>query len=145
MKKRFHGVFSICLLTVALIIGGFSIYQANLVLCLVYFILIPLSFLIVIYSYCTKCPHVGDNSCRHVIFGKIAKLFKQKTGKYTKFELIETLFPLMIIVMFPQYFLFKTPILMIIFWLLAVIAAVEVFLFVCRGCYNKNCINCPNK
>jgi hypothetical protein len=145
MKTRFHGIFSICLFLIALIIGGVSIFQVNPVLSLVYFILIPVSFFIVIYSYCTKCPHVGDDSCRHVIFGKVAKLFKQKTGKYTIFELIGTLLPIFCIVAFPQFFLIRTPILMIIFWLLAIIAAIEIMLFVCKGCYNKNCINCPNK
>jgi len=147
MSYKIPGLSSIILLFIALGIADYQLFTVSLPLGIVYFICIPLSFLITLYNYCRKCPHVASKTCRHVLFGWIiSKLFKPiQPSKYTVKEAFVSLIPLVFIVIFPQYWLVQSIGLFIAFWVLMLAAVVIVRIGVCIGCKNVNCLFCPNK
>jgi hypothetical protein len=142
MKSRFHGILSIALVLLALFGSSFVIFLSNNILGIIYFILIPILFTIIARLYCTKCQHTLDDTCRHVIIGKIAKVFKYRDERYTAIDIIGTSIAVIFLVSTPQYWLIRTPYLFLAFWVLFLIAGIDIFAFVCKDCRNKNCFNC---
>ena len=103
------------------------------------------SFLIVIYSYCTKCK-CHEKNCAHLIVGPIAKFMpKREMNKYTIMDYIGVFIPILLIILIPQYWLFKSIILLFLFWILLIVAFIEIIGFVCKTCGNDNCLLCRNK
>lgn len=147
MNYKVPGLSSIILVFAALLIACCQLFLSSPVLALIYFICIPLAFLFTLYNYCTKCPHVQDGTCRHVVFGwVVVKLFKIRSpSKYTLKEIILALAPIAALLIFPQYWLFQNIGLFTVFWVLMLIAVVIVRTGVCISCRNSNCKFCPNK
>lgn len=139
MNSRFHGVFSLSLIFISIIIGLLSILYESLPMGLLYVAIILISPLIVIYSFCSKCICRLD-SCGHILPGKFTKLLPpRKQSNYTVWDILGVVVPLTALLVFPQFWLWKTKIFLIIFWLLFLIALAEIMLFVCRECKNEIC------
>lgn len=141
MNYRVPGLSSIIILFIGFGIAVYQLFMSSALLGLTYFIFIPVVFLNLLYHYCRKCPHVKNNSCRHVIFGQLTKkLFGiLQPSKYTNKEILLALTPLLIIVLLPQYWLFKNKFLLIAFLFLLLIAFIIVRTGVCKGCQNRYC------
>jgi hypothetical protein len=135
---------SLMLMCISVIIGIIAISFTNKLLTVIYVAITIVSFGGVLYFYCLKCPS-KDNCCGHVLPGKLAVLFpKRKSEKYSSFDILATLIALALIIVFPQYWLWKYKILFFVFWLIFAIATLEILLFVCKECKNEKCPMCPN-
>jgi hypothetical protein len=147
MNYKIPGLSSITFMFIALVIASFQLFTVSIITGTIYIILIPVVFLNLLYWYCRKCPHSANGTCRHVIFGWITKKVFSIVAptKYTVIEIIFSLAPLAVLILLPQYLLFKNLILFIAFWILMLIAGVIVRTGVCPGCRNLNCAFCPNK
>ena len=144
MKNKIHGLISVLFFFVSTIIGTVAIMRFSLLFAIFYIIISLFSFMIVLYSYCSKC--VSRNDCGHVIPGLITKILpKRKDGKYTTLDVFGIIFFMLVIIVLPQYWLIKTIPLLITFWALLIICGIEISLFVCKKCNNINCYLCPNK
>jgi hypothetical protein len=145
MKQPFHGVFSLLLFILAVAGALITLWRQSPWLGLLYLAITGLSAYGILFAYCCKCGVRFDN-CSHVFPGRLTLLLPQrKQGPYTFGDIIATGLFLVVILVFPQYWLLQNMTAMILFWLLAIIALVDILLFVCRQCENRGCLICPNK
>lgn len=139
MNPQIHGILSLVVITAAVITAFLGIVQSSLFWAVLYLAGILLSSLIIVYSFCTKCP-CRDTSCGHVIPGKLTRFFpRRREGPYTLADMVGVVVPVVFIVVFPQYWLLSNIgyfILFVVFWILA---AVDIQFFVCRVCTNTYC------
>ena len=143
--NRLHGVFSLLLVVVSVLIGIYAIINDSVIFGFFYIAAVVLSIPVVLYSYCSKCNCRLD-SCVHVIPGKLTKFLPDRQDKgYNIFDYMGVSLPLGIIILFPQLGLWKNKVLFFSFWVLLIIALFEIFLFVCKGCANDKCPLCPVK
>ncbi len=151
MNYKIPGLSSIALMFIAIVLADIRLFTISITSGVIYTVLIPILFLFVLYCYCRKCPHSANGAtkgtCRHVILGKItSSLFgNSKPAKYTIKEILSALIPLLILIAFPQYWLFRDITLFIVFWILMLAAGIIVRTGVCPGCKNVNCGFCPNE
>ena len=140
MNNRFHGVSSLSLIFLSILIGLLAILGESFLMGLVYIAAILISIPIVIYSYCSKCICRLD-SCGHIFPGKLSKwLPSRKQSNYTFWDILGVILPLIVLFVFPQFWLWKTKILLFVFWVLFIIAFAEIKLFVCKECKNEKCL-----
>lgn len=146
MNYKISGVSSFLLLFIALGISSYVLFAFSIMLGIVYVVAIPIALLVTFYHYCRKCPHLNNNTCRHVFVGPIVlKLFMQVSpSKYTVREIIFALLPLTAIIIFPQYWLIKNIKLFIAHWVIMVFAVAIVRVGVCTKCKNLNCLLCSS-
>lgn len=144
MNSKFFGINSLFLFTAAIIIGLSVIYGVSSILGLIYLLLIPISIIIIIYSYCTKCPQ-KENNCAHVFPGMISRFMPDREGRYNKHDIMGTIIPVLVLILFPQYWLWQKKNLFILFWVLIIIAFIEIVVFVCKSCENRHCSLCRKK
>ena len=140
-----HGYISVTLFFAALFTGFYSISIYSLLIASIYMVVCFAALSVVAASYCSKCR--CRNNCNHWIIGKLSVLFsKPKDGAYTMSDLfIKTLFPLALIIAFPQYWLIKSLVLFITYWAVSLVAGIEIYFFVCNKCLNAKCSMCRNK
>ncbi|MFP4661673.1 MAG: hypothetical protein ACLFPF_05740 [Halanaerobiales bacterium] len=144
MGDRFHGVFPLFLIGLAIGMGIYFVIIDSRLVGLLYCALISISLNIVIYSYCCKCK--GRNSCAHVIPAKIAEIFpERKQGKYTSLDYLGLVLSIVILIGFPQYWLFHNIVFLLFFWVLIIIAVVEILYKVCPKCENRECGICKSR
>lgn len=142
MEGKFHGIFSIILAGISIILGAYSVISASLVIGLLYSLLTIMFFLLIVYSYCCKCS-CRKYSCGHVILGKIAEcLPNRKQEKYSNVDILGVIISLVFIIGFPQYWLLKQIIIFTIFWGLLIVSGIEISMFVCATCKNERCSLC---
>jgi hypothetical protein len=145
MKERIHGFISIMLVISAFAIGLYAVISHSLAYGIIYAAVMAVSPFIIGYAFCSKCPCRID-SCGHVFVGKITKYVpERKQGAYTMIDYIAVFIPIIVLIAFPQIWLWNNKILFGIFWLFFLIAGVEVIFFVCTRCGNKACAMCRNK
>lgn len=146
MNYKIPGLSSGAFIFIALILADIWLFITSFSLGIIYTIVIPIMFLMVLYFYCRKCPHTVNGTCRHVIFGRITKkLFgPSDQQKYTAKEILFTLIALLILIAFPQYWLIQNLVLFTVFWFLMFITGIIIRTGVCPGCRNHNCLLCPN-
>ena len=139
MNNKFHGVFSLILIFFSIVIGLLFILNKSLPMGLLYIVIIFVSPVIIVYSFCSKCICRLD-SCGHIFPGKLSKLLpSRKQNDYTMLDILGAAVLLIVLIIFPQVWLWENKIVLIIFWLFLFIALVEIMLFVCRNCNNEKC------
>ncbi len=144
MYSRFHGIFSLFLISVSVLIGLLSIMSESLLMVLLYAMLILISLPTIVYSFCSKCS--CRDSCSHILPGRLSKFLPpRKQGNYTPRDILGVVVPVTALLIFPQPWLWKNIPFLTIFWLLFFIALVEVNIFVCRSCSNEKCPLYPKK
>jgi hypothetical protein len=138
MSARFHGVMSITLVAVAVVIAAVAILQASLGLGIVYLLGCALAPLGIVYAFCAKCPCRGR--CAHVVFGRLALvLTNRQPGPYTAAEVAVVGLGLLWLLGLPQVWLWRAPLWFAVFWLLNAGAVVQIRLAVCPACDNVHC------
>jgi hypothetical protein len=144
-RYSIHGYISVALFFAALLFGFYAVLIFSPVVAAIYLLLSFAAFSIVAAFYCSKCK--CRKNCNHWIIGKLSVLLsKPKEGDYTKSDLfLKTLFPLAIMIAFPQFWLIKSFSLFIIYWALSFVAGIEIYAFVCNKCLNAKCSMCRNK
>jgi len=139
MDRKIHGVVSFSLILIALVGAIQVIIQSSVYLGLIYTVICVLSLLLMCYSYCSKCI-CRLESCGHIIPGKITKyLPRRKQERYLGSDYLGLIIPLSLIIIFPQYWLWKITAILIVFWSLLFIAVIDIKLYVCKGCKNQFC------
>lgn len=74
MKDRIHGVLSISFVLVSFVLANVKLYSVSPTLGVGYSVLGLITLLIILGVFCRKCPHVSDNTCRHIFPGWIARI-----------------------------------------------------------------------
>ena len=138
MSKKIHGLTSLGLVLIALVLAARILFQEAVGLGVGYLVLSGSAILVVLYAFCSKCS--SRDNCGHVFPGMMARMFKnRKTGPYTKAEFLWTILSLLFIIGFPQVWLWRNLGLLVLFWALILAAVVEIRLAVCRACDNIHC------
>jgi len=139
MNRQQHGLISFLMGCLAIIIGCAAIAQSSILLAILYLCIVAFCGLIILYSYCCKCP-CRLTSCAHLIPGKITTVLPRRMiGKYSLVDFIGFAVPMIIVIIFPQYWLVKKVPYLVAFWLLIIIAVADSYSVVCIGCENRYC------
>lgn len=139
-NREFHGVASLTLFGLA--VGealAWMAWQGSWIELAGYSVLLALGSGAILLVFCAKCP-ARHSGCAHVLPGAVARrLPHREEHPYHWWEIGVTAFALTAILVFPQRSLVTQPILLILFWLLVVTAAIDANRRVCRGCSNRHC------
>lgn len=77
MKSYFHGVSSLLMICIAIIIALFSLFDQSGVIIAGYILILIFAPVLIVYSYCSKCVCRGYQ-CGHVFPGKMTKLLPKR-------------------------------------------------------------------
>lgn len=139
MYRLFHGWLSLIMMAAVISIGLISIYQNSMVHTFIYAGVLITGASTVLMFFCSKCP-CRVKSCRHLIIGSATKYIpKRKEGSYSLTELTLTSLAVAGISLYPQYWLIKKPVFLVLFWVIALSLVAEITVFICRKCENRFC------
>lgn len=142
MNSKFHGVTSLLLEGLAIVIGFMAIWQVNKWVGAFYAVLILISVPLVLYAYCAKCE-IRLTDCRHVIPGQITRLLPDRDeAPYNFRDYMGLALAVITLVAFPQPWLWGNLPLFIFFWTCVAVGLVQILMKVCKGCGNRKCIMC---
>lgn len=142
--RKIHGIISLTMLMVPFIVGLYAVITASFNAGILYAVLLLVLPVIIIYSFCTKCSCKSEG-CGHVMPGKIAGLMPDKSGQnYTGRDMAGVIIPFLILVIFPQPWLYTNTLLPIIFWVVLAASLAYIRLYVCIGCENTECPFCKD-
>jgi len=141
LKNEFYGITSLLFTTCAAIIGLFAIVTVTVEWAIIYLLILVISPIGVLLSYCAKCR--CNSTCSHVFPGLVVKYLPQRehTG-YTKIDIAIMALSIALILLFPQIWLIRNPPLLIMFWSLISIGFIMIQLKVCPSCKNTICALC---
>ena len=139
MNRHHHGILALIIIVAAALTALYAIVQSSVFWAAVYVVGALLSSLVVMFSFCTKCP-CRETDCGHVIPGKLMRFFPQRDeGPYTLADKLGVVVPVVFLIVFPQYWLLSNLSLFVLFVALCLIAAADIQLVVCKGCANSHC------
>lgn len=142
MNSKFHGVTSLLLEGLAIVIGFMAIWQANTLAGAFYAVLILIAVPLILYVYCAKCE-IRFTDCRHVIPGQLTRLLPEREEvPYNFRDYMGMILAVIVLVAFPQPWLWDNIPLFILFWACAIIGLVQIIMKVCEGCGNQKCVMC---
>lgn len=96
-------------------------------------------FLIFVYAFCAKCPAL--DTCTHVLQGMLTHCMPSRTtGPYSPGDLLGLVLFFSFVALFPQYWLIKNLMLMLVFWILFLGNLVITHFMCCKGCGNIYCM-----
>jgi len=141
MNYKIPGLASIGLAFLAIGIADYQLFKYSTIFGVIYIVGMLPVFLNTLYQYCRKCPHVGNSTCRHVIFGKLIKrLFGLlEPSPYETKAMLSVLISNSLFFIFPQYWLFQNTFLVVTFWVIMSLSVVIIRKSVCPSCLNNNC------
>jgi len=138
MSNKICGTIALVMLTAAFLVGLYGILQYSVTAAGIYLVGSIAVFLIFVYSFCAKCPI--HNDCTHIVMGVATHLMPTRTtGVYSRYDLSGTLLFFGFVALFPQYWLIRTPVLMLIFWILFLGNLAITHYRCCKGCGNIYC------
>ena len=139
MRKKAAGYVVNLLMLAYLGLGVWVVARASIFLGVLYIVLIGLSFVVVAYAWCAKCP-CRSGGCTHIWVGKLTRFLSQrKPGKYTPGDWVGQVVYLTGLHLLPQYWLWQDKTLFVLFWVLALATFLIGPLYACKGCPNKHC------
>jgi len=137
-----HGILSLMLIKVAVLTALVYLFFTSAAIGSIYLALIIAASLTIMYAYCAKCA-ARDHHCSHVAPGKLTRWLPQRdSGPYSTLDLLATGGSLILIFIFPQYWLWQNKTVQLIFWGVTIVALAEILLRVCPDCRNQNCMLC---
>ena len=143
--KKFNGITSLIFFAVSMLIGLYILWGNNINLAILYAILLLAAAVVIPFIYCTKCP-CRKTSCAHVIPGLITRFMKDRDSEsYTVFDWTVVMIFMGLLIVLPQFWLYENILLFSVFWILSIIAGVQILFFVCKTCDNKKCILCGQR
>ena len=80
MNRQTYGFLSLLLILAAVLTATYAIYQFSFFWTLLYLVGLMLSSLVIIFSFCTKCPS-RNKDCSHIIPGKLTCFFPRRPGR----------------------------------------------------------------
>jgi len=136
--NRFHGIVSLLLIFIAVGTGALAVSYASATYTVIYIGIFLAGMGCILHFYCLKCPCRSD--CAHILPGKVADLLPEREShRYTALDLTATVVSLGVIILFPQYWLWKQKAFFIAFWIIFLAGTVEILFFVCKTCKNEQC------
>jgi hypothetical protein len=145
MQTNTHGLISLFLIFMAIAVALGAVFPKSLALGALYLVIVAVCFANILISYCAKCP-CRDKDCSHVIPGKLTKyLPKRKEGPYSFADILSTLLSIGAILVIPHLWLVYNIFSLVLFWVLIVVAALEIIFLVCPDCSNAYCFLCTRK
>ncbi len=144
MSAQFHGITSIGLTLIAIVIALVAMFQTSWEWGVVYLAACIVAVGIILYVYCARCP--CREKCGHVFLGRLAAaLVERQPGPYTVVELAALLLALLLLWGLPQVWLWRYTGLFVAFWVLSAIALTQIRIVVCRNCGNVYCPANPRR
>lgn len=138
MKTNFHGLSSLVLFGAAIIIAHIALFLISIGIGFAYMVLCVFASIAIIALFCGKCA--DREQCGHIIPGKLAKYLKTRPGgPYTLAELVITGLAFLMLAGFPQIWLWRFSGLFVLYWVLNIVALVQVRTVMCRVCGNQHC------
>jgi hypothetical protein len=138
MSTRAHGVTSISLVGIAIVIAAAVMSQVSWLLGALYLVGCLVALLGIVYAFCAKCP--CRTHCAHVIFGKLATaLTNRQQGPYARGEVAVVVGALFWLLGLPQIWLWRSLVLFVAFWGLNAVAVLQIRFAVCSSCENVYC------
>lgn len=132
------GLFSLGCVAAALVLAAKILFASGFLLGMIYLGLLSISSLAIVLSFCTKCS--CKRNCAHVLPGLVTRLFKDRPpGAYTKTEMTMSVFGLLLILGFPQFWLTRDWKLFFCFWILNGIGLLIIVKNICIRCENRFC------
>lgn len=145
MEDNSYGVVSLFLVFMAIAIALGAVIPTAPLMGALYVVIVLFGFVLVLVSYCAKCP-CRQGGCGHVMPGKLVKFLpKRKEGPYSLTDYVFTAIGLAAILLIPQLWLIRNIPALVLFWGCAVVAALISYFLVCPDCPNKNCYLCGNR
>lgn len=127
------------LFSLNIFIGTYSIFRYNIMLGIIYLLLLISGSFIMVYSYCTKCISCNIK-CAHPQFGYLRKyLPKRKCSQYLVFDYLGVVLFIIIAVVLPQFGLWATKPLFIVYWIVSITMALGIGTKLCSKCENRFC------
>lgn len=146
MKKNGNVVIGIIiniLMAGSIFLGGIQIWKFSRLWTGFYGGAVVLSLFSITFCWCRKCSR-RLNSCTHLWFGHVTKLFPASENKpYRWFEHAGKWFYLAGITLFPVYWLVRDLEILVIYSLLNLSVFLLGTLFSCRTCTNRYCSGSP--
>ena len=116
MHAKFHGVASLLLESLAIVIGFIAIWQANRMAGGFYAALVLIAAVLMLYAYCAKCD-IRLTDCRHVLPGQVTRLLPDReSAPYNVRDYLGLILSIVVLVAFPQPWLLDNIPLLIFFW-----------------------------
>ncbi|WP_146199743.1 hypothetical protein ACKUB1_05500 [Methanospirillum stamsii] len=137
MNKAAYGIIGLILGIIAIITGLYAISLHSLFMAIGYLFFTVIAGVIFTRFFCASCP-IKD-TCVHILPGYIARIWKETPGPYTPGKLLISGFLFVIIFLPALPALITSPMLLLIFLVCIVLAAVISVLFLCPGCGNRFC------
>ncbi len=137
MSRKFHGVSSVALAGLAIVLAAVALFRFSWVVGAIYLAGLAIGALLILWSYCAKCA--GKDDCAHVLPGWVAAKFNRPAGPYTTVEFRMISLGLALLLVLPQIWLWRSPGLLVAFWLLLGIAFLQIRRNICCNCGNVNC------
>jgi len=145
MQSNSYGLISLFLVFMAVATALGSVLPRSPMMAGMYLIVAVLSFVLILVSYCTKCP-CRNSECCFVLPGQLTRFLpKRKEGPYSFFDIFFTLIGIVAVVLMPQLWLIMNIPSLILFWLFIVVAGFMIVFLVCPDCPNKNCLLCGSR
>jgi len=127
------------MLIAAVLVGLYGIFLYSVIAAGIYLVGCIAVLLIFVYAFCAKCP--VRNNCIHVLQGMVTHLMPGRTtGAYSRGDLLGLLLFFGFVALFPQYWLIRNLMLMLIFWILFLGNLVITHYGCCKGCGNIYCM-----
>ena len=127
---------------IPLLLAVYAIAQYSIIWVIIYIIVFIGHFLIIEYRFfCTHCPHYCNDSattnCMFLWF--VPKFFKKNPKPLNKFDIAMTVFGFAIAIFFPIYWLMKSWLLCIIYFLAWTVLFLTVKRYECCRCIYLHC------
>ena len=123
-----------------LALGVSVVLYYNVALGLLYVLIIVISFLIIAYSRCARCPCRLD-SCAHIWPGRLAeRLPRREPGEARSWDGLGSVLYLVGLHALPQVWLWRHKALFALFWVLSLGVFLILHRSVCPTCKNRRCL-----
>lgn len=119
-----------------------AIAQQSWVWTIIYIAVFLSQFLIIEYKFfCSHCPHYCNESetTNCMFLRAVPKYFKKNPGPLTLFDKMMTVLGLVIIILFPVYWLVQSPVFLIIYILSWTLLILTMNRYECSRCIYFNC------
>jgi len=112
-KVHLHGIISVLFVIAAMIIGFIAIFYKSSLIAFCYAMIVLVAYCVIAAVYCSKCQ--CRDTCNHLFVGMLSKLLSRPNkAPYTKSDMFYgAALPIGITVSLPQFWLFKSPLLLI--------------------------------
>lgn len=139
MATKIHGIISLLLAGSAILLSLIMMFKNSTTLGVAFSGFCVIGAVAILRLFCAKCP--SRKNCGHVVPGFLAeKLFKQvQPGPYTIAEIAVFVLCMGVIIMVPQYWLFKNSGAFVGYWVISFFAGIYIKKNVCTTCENNYC------